>query len=62
MNDQVKVEFLEDYLNCHKKGDRRTVTAAFAKVLLFYKFAKIISGPPRDKMVYGAEKIKTHNV
>lgn len=47
----VEVEFTEDYLNCYKKGDKRTVRKSFAKVLVFYEVAKIVSGPSKNKMI-----------
>jgi len=60
----IEVEFIKDYGSCWKKGDKFTQASRpqFAAVVIEAGYAKAISGPPKDKMLRAAEKIKTHSV
>ena len=58
----VKIEFLQDYKCCWKKGDTGDVLEHFAQVLIEQGIAKQIEGPPKHKMVESAPKAKGHNI
>lgn len=47
----IKIEFIQDFKSCYKKGDMRTVHLHFAKVLIDGGFAKAVGVPQEDKMV-----------
>lgn len=54
----MKVEFLKDWKDCHKKGSVRDVTAPFAATLIETGFAKAVDEPPRHKMITSPPKEK----
>ena len=56
----MKVEFLKDWKDCHKKGSVRDVTPDFAHMLIETGFAKAVDGPPRHKMITRPPKEKRH--
>jgi len=47
----IEIEFIQDYKNCYKKGDRKSAQPHFAAVLIDLGYAKAILKPPRHKMV-----------
>ncbi|GAH65732.1 unnamed protein product [marine sediment metagenome] len=47
----MKVKFLKDWKDCHKKGSVRDVTPHFAETLIETGYAKAIDSPPRNKMI-----------
>jgi len=55
-----EIEFIKDYSCCWKKGDRfrRNGRPQFAAVVIEIGYAKVITGPPKHKMVEGAERAK----
>jgi len=55
---EVEIEVVKEYRCCWKVGMRRKVSADFAHVLIENGFAKMISEPPRHKMVERPEKEK----
>ena len=59
---KVKVEFLQDFRSCRKKGDIEDVSPDFAHALKEAGIAKIIDGPARHKMVESPRKAKGHNI
>lgn len=56
----MKVEFLEDWKDCHKKGSVFDATPDFAKVLIETGYAKSVSEPPRHRMITSPPKEKRH--
>jgi hypothetical protein len=55
---EIEIEVVKEYRCCWKVGMRRKVSADFAHVLIENGFAKMISEPPRHKMVERPEKEK----
>jgi len=47
----VEIEFIRDYKECYKKGDRKSALPHFAAVLIDLGYAKALSKPPKNKMV-----------
>lgn len=47
----IKVEFIQDFKSCYRKGDVRTVQPHFAKALIESGYAKAIEQPERNKMI-----------
>ena len=47
----IKIEFIQDFKSCYKKGDTRTVHLHFAKVLIDGGLAKAVGVPEKNKMV-----------
>jgi len=54
----IKVEFLQDYQCCWKKGQIGNVLPHFARVLINQGIAKQIDVPQRHKMVESPQKAK----
>lgn len=54
----VEIEFIQDYKNCYKKGDRKSALSHFAAALIDLGYAKALSKPPKNKMVLKPEKEK----
>ena len=58
----VKVEFLEDYKCCWKKGDVGNLLPSFAEVVIDARIAKRLDAPQKHKMVKSPEKAKGFNI
>ena len=56
----MKVKFLKDWKDCHKKGSVKDVTVPFAEVLIEAGYAKAVDEPPRHKMITSPPKEKRH--
>ncbi len=56
----MKVKFLKDWKDCHKKGSVFDATPHFAEVLIETGFAKAVDSPPRHKMITSPPKEKRH--
>ena len=56
----MKVKFLKDWKDCHKKGSVFDATPHFAKMLIETGFAKAVDSPPRHKMIEKPEKEKRY--
>jgi len=54
----VKIEFLEDFQCCWKKGDVGEVLDRFAHAMIEQGIAKAVKAPPKNKMVSGSPKNK----
>ena len=51
MMNQIEIEFVKDYKNCHKAGSRFNAQPHFARTLIDLGFAKAVDSPPKHKMV-----------
>jgi len=58
----IKIEFLQDYKNCHKKGDTLMVLLHVAYVWIEQGIAKRVVEPQRHKMVESPQRAKGHNI
>ena len=54
----IKVEFLEDYKCCWKKGQVGNVLPSFAEIVIGAGIAKRLDAPGRHKMVEAPQKKK----
>jgi len=58
----IKIEFLQDYQCCHKRGDVFNASDHFGETMIGLGVAKRIDSPERHKMVESPQKAKGHNV
>ena len=56
----VKIEFIQDFKSCYRKGETRDVQPHFAKALIDSGYAKAIEVPQKHKMVEKPLKEKRH--
>ena len=54
----MKVEFIQDWKDCNKKGDIRDVATHFGIVLIEAGFAKAVNEPTKHKMIGESPKKK----